>query len=156
MSISLVSCFLNTWQVEHGDITPVMLRFEEDMRHPLRNAAFGDLIEATLIQVQKTKVDLQLAISAVDKLLQSNELNFHMMALVPAVVVAWVLVRNTLAVTKHLVVQASVTSSGSALVLLRRLKRHVARSAHTPHTLAAEGELAYIAFQVAQQVRCSS
>lgn len=36
----------------------------------------GDLLQTMLIQVQKTKVDVDLAMSALDKLLKSNELNF--------------------------------------------------------------------------------
>ena len=36
----------------------------------------GDLIQTLLIQVQKTKVDVDLAMAALDKLLKSNELNF--------------------------------------------------------------------------------
>lgn len=36
----------------------------------------GDLLQTILIQVQKTKVDVDLAMSALDKLLKSNELNF--------------------------------------------------------------------------------
>jgi len=42
----------------------------------LRNAITGDLLQTIFIQVQKTKVDVDLAMSALDKLLKSNELNF--------------------------------------------------------------------------------
>lgn len=38
--------------------------------------SLGDLIRTLLIQVQKTKVDVDLAMAALDKLLKSNELNF--------------------------------------------------------------------------------
>lgn len=34
------------------------------------------MIQTLLIQVQKTKVDVDLAMTALDKLLKSNELNF--------------------------------------------------------------------------------
>jgi hypothetical protein len=43
---------------------------------PVKNAIRGDLIRTLLIQVQKTKVDVDLAMAALDKLLKSNELNF--------------------------------------------------------------------------------
>jgi nuclear control of ATPase protein 2 len=36
----------------------------------------GDLIRALLIQVQKTKVDVELAMSGIDTLLKSQELVF--------------------------------------------------------------------------------
>lgn len=36
----------------------------------------GDLIRALLIQVQKTKVDVELAVSGIDALLKSQELVF--------------------------------------------------------------------------------
>lgn len=42
----------------------------------MKNAIQGDLIQTLLIQVQKTKVDVDLAMAALDKLLKSNELNF--------------------------------------------------------------------------------
>jgi len=38
-----------------------------------------------LIQVQKTKVDLELAMTALDKLLKANEINFALVTFVPAV-----------------------------------------------------------------------
>lgn len=36
----------------------------------------GDLVRALLIQVQKTKVDVELAVSGIDALLKSQELVF--------------------------------------------------------------------------------
>src|ERR1041384_6084098 len=45
----------------------------------------GDLIRTLLIQVQKTKVDLELSMTALDKLLKSNELNFAFLAVGPSI-----------------------------------------------------------------------
>lgn len=42
----------------------------------LLTSIIGDLLQTIFIQVQKTKVDVDLAMSALDKLLKSNELNF--------------------------------------------------------------------------------
>jgi nuclear-control-of-ATPase protein 2 len=42
-----------------------------------------------LIQVQKAKVDLELAMSALDKLLRSNELNFAFLAVVPSLLAVY-------------------------------------------------------------------
>jgi hypothetical protein len=49
----------------------------------------GPLIRSLLIQVQKVKVDGALAMSALDKLLQSNELNFGFLALIPTLLVSY-------------------------------------------------------------------
>lgn len=49
---------------------------KEFKRKMLILAYIGDLLQTILIQVQKTKVDVDLAMSALDKLLRSNELNF--------------------------------------------------------------------------------
>lgn len=46
------------------------------MEHRDLHRKLGDLIQMLLIQVQKTKVDVDLAMAALDKLLKSNELNF--------------------------------------------------------------------------------
>lgn len=45
----------------------------------------GDLLQTMLIQVQKTKVDVDLAMSALDKLLKSNELNFAFLGKIVAI-----------------------------------------------------------------------
>lgn len=44
-----------------------------------------------LIQVQKTKVDLELAMAALDKLLKSNELNFAFLAVGPSLFIVYLL-----------------------------------------------------------------
>jgi nuclear-control-of-ATPase protein 2 len=50
-------------------------------------AVRGDLVRALLIQVQKTKVDLEVAMSGIDSLLKSQELVFGMIGLTPGVLV---------------------------------------------------------------------
>ena len=52
-----------------------------------RTASLGDLVRLMLIQVQKTKVDVEVAMAALDKLLKANELNFTLLTVVPAVIV---------------------------------------------------------------------
>nr|CAG8623420.1 3420_t:CDS:2 [Entrophospora candida] len=56
-----------------------------------RLALMGNLIRTLLIQVQKTKVDLELAMAALDKLLKSNELNFAFLAVGPSLFVVYLL-----------------------------------------------------------------
>ena len=66
-----------------GDLSPVLRLYEQAIKHPLRNALFGDLVKLLLIQGQKSKVDLEGALLALDRLLRANELNFELMAVLP-------------------------------------------------------------------------
>ena len=63
-------------KVREGDLTPVLRAYEKDLRRPFVGTVRGDLIRALLIQVQKTKVDVELAVSGIDALLKSQELVF--------------------------------------------------------------------------------
>ncbi|KAL7753367.1 Nuclear control of ATPase protein 2 [Sorochytrium milnesiophthora] len=72
--------------IEHvraGDISLVLDDYENEIHRPIASALTGPLITLMLIQVQKTKVDVELAMSALDKLLRSNELNFAFLAVLP-------------------------------------------------------------------------
>lgn len=72
-------------KVKEGDVTPVLKAYEKDMRKPVVGAIKGDLVRSLLIQVQKTKVDLEVAISGIDALLKSQELVFGFVGLTPGV-----------------------------------------------------------------------
>ncbi|KAJ2345105.1 Nuclear control of ATPase protein 2 [Coemansia sp. RSA 2618] len=72
------------YRVENGDLSDVMQVYSHEMQKPFRNAVFGDLVQAMLIQVQKVKVDVGQTMAALDKLLKSNELNFLLLSTVPA------------------------------------------------------------------------
>lgn len=74
-------------KVKEGDVTPVLKAYERDLRKPFVGAVRGDLVRALLIQVQKTKVDLEVAMSGIDSLLKSQELVFGMIGLTPGVLV---------------------------------------------------------------------
>lgn len=73
--------------VHEGDLTPVLRVYESDLRRPFRGAIGGELVRALLIQIQKTKVDVEVAISGIDRLLKSQELVFGMVGLTPGVLV---------------------------------------------------------------------
>lgn len=62
--------------VKEGDLTPVLRAYERDLRAPFVGTVRGDLVRALLIQIQKTKVDVEIAISGIDALLKSQELVF--------------------------------------------------------------------------------
>ena len=72
-------------KVKEGDVTPVLRAYERDLKKPLKGAVSGDLVRALLIQVQKTKVDLEVAISGIDALLRSQELVFGFVGLTPGI-----------------------------------------------------------------------
>ncbi|KAG2180838.1 hypothetical protein INT43_008417 [Umbelopsis isabellina] len=80
-----------TSQVREGDLSSVLKAYEEAIKSPVKNAIRGDLIRTLLIQVQKTKVDVDLAMAALDKLLKSNELNFAFLAVAPSMILMWAL-----------------------------------------------------------------
>lgn len=62
--------------VKEGDLTPVLTAYERDLRRPFVGTVRGDLVRALLIQVQKTKVDVEVAVSGIDSMLKSQELVF--------------------------------------------------------------------------------
>ncbi|KAI8825635.1 ATP synthase regulation protein NCA2-domain-containing protein [Fimicolochytrium jonesii] len=78
-------------QAQKGDLSVVLQAYAEEIKSPIKNAISGDLIRALLIQVQKAKVDGELAIDALDKLLRSNELNFAFLAVTPSLFLTWLL-----------------------------------------------------------------
>lgn len=62
--------------VKQGDLTLVLKAYERDVQKPLMGALRGDLITTLLIQIQKTKVDVEVAMSGIDSLLKSQQLVF--------------------------------------------------------------------------------
>ncbi|KAJ1997084.1 Nuclear control of ATPase protein 2, partial [Coemansia thaxteri] len=80
-------------RVDSGDLSDVMRVYSREMQQPFRNAVFGDLVQAMLIQVQKVKVDVGQTMAALDKLLKSNELNFLLLSTVPATLTIYAAIR---------------------------------------------------------------
>ncbi|KAF2445191.1 NCA2-domain-containing protein [Karstenula rhodostoma CBS 690.94] len=73
--------------VREGDLTPVLRAYERDIQSPVKGAIMGNLASALLIQVQKTKVDVEVAMSGIDSILKSQELLFGFIGLTPGVLV---------------------------------------------------------------------
>ncbi|KAK8090904.1 Nuclear control of ATPase protein 2 [Apiospora phragmitis] len=63
-------------KVQQGDLTPVLRAYEKDLRTPLMGA------------VQKTKVDVEVAMTGIDTLLRSQELVFGFVGLTPGILVS--------------------------------------------------------------------
>ncbi|KAI1313884.1 Nuclear control of ATPase protein 2 [Mortierella claussenii] len=75
--------------VHNGDISMVMRAYEQDIKTPFQGAIKGNLVQTFLIQIQKTKVDVEVAMAALDKLLKANELNFAFLAVGPSLLLLW-------------------------------------------------------------------
>ncbi|KAF9128018.1 Nuclear control of ATPase protein 2 [Mortierella sp. 14UC] len=75
--------------VYNGDISVVMRAYESELKTPLKGAVAGHLVQTLLIQIQKTKVDVEVAMAALDKLLKANELNFAFLAVGPSLLLLW-------------------------------------------------------------------
>lgn len=56
---------------------------------PLRSAVGGSLIRALLIQVQKVKVDVALAMDGIEKMLRSQQLTFGFVGVAPSLLVLY-------------------------------------------------------------------
>ncbi|PGG99294.1 hypothetical protein AJ80_09394 [Polytolypa hystricis UAMH7299] len=76
-------------KVKEGDLTPVLRAYERDLRKPFVGTVRGDLVRALLIQIQKTKVDVEIAIGGIDALLKSQELVFGLVGLTPGILVSY-------------------------------------------------------------------
>ncbi|EER28297.1 Nuclear control of ATPase protein 2 [Coccidioides posadasii str. Silveira] len=75
--------------VREGDLTLVLKAYERDLQSPFMGAVRGDLITTLLIQIQKTKVDVEVAMSGIDSLLQSQQLVFAFIGLTPGILVSY-------------------------------------------------------------------
>lgn len=62
----------------------VMSRYEKELMHPVQNLLSGELARALLIQVQKLKLDIETAMLELDQILKANEINFAILAALPA------------------------------------------------------------------------
>ncbi|GKZ27880.1 nuclear control of ATPase protein 2, partial [Aspergillus brasiliensis] len=82
-----------TAKVREGDLTPVLKAYENDLRSPFVGTIKGDLVRALLIQIQKTKVDVEIAIGGIDALLKSQELVFGFIGLTPGIMVSYAALR---------------------------------------------------------------
>jgi nuclear-control-of-ATPase protein 2 len=76
-------------KVREGDLTPILRAYEKDLTSPIVGALRGNLIRALLIQIQKTKVDVEVAMGGIDSLLKSQELLIGFISLTPGLLVAW-------------------------------------------------------------------
>ena len=62
-----------TAKLHEGDLTPILKAYEKELKSPLYGSVMGNLIRTLLIQIQKTKVDVEVAMGGIDSLLKSQE-----------------------------------------------------------------------------------
>ncbi|KAI9723089.1 MAG: Nuclear control of ATPase protein 2 [Chrysothrix sp. TS-e1954] len=74
-------------RVREGDLTTILRAYEKDLQRPLYNSLRGNLVRTLLIQVQKTKVDVEVAMNGIDSILKSQELVFGFVGLTPGLLV---------------------------------------------------------------------
>ncbi|KAL6518705.1 hypothetical protein OROHE_017755 [Orobanche hederae] len=69
----------------------VMTRYEKEITHPIQSLMGGELVRGLLIQVQKLKLDIEEAMLELDQILRANEINFAILAALPAFFLSLVL-----------------------------------------------------------------
>ncbi|KAG0565107.1 hypothetical protein M758_8G160500 [Ceratodon purpureus] len=69
----------------------MMIRYETELSHPLRNLLTGQLARALLIQVQKLKLDIETAMLELNQILRANEINFAVLSAMPALLGAFLI-----------------------------------------------------------------
>ncbi|KAK4908158.1 Nuclear control of ATPase protein 2, partial [Elasticomyces elasticus] len=80
-------------RVRQGDLSAVLKAYEKDMQSPARGAIFGSLVQSLLIQVQKTKVDVEVAMNGIDEILKSQELLFGFVGVAPGIAISFLVFR---------------------------------------------------------------
>ncbi|XP_057497856.1 protein DGS1, mitochondrial-like isoform X2 [Actinidia eriantha] len=69
----------------------VMARYEKELTNPIKSLVGGELARALLIQVQKLKLDIETAMLELDQILRANEINFAILAALPAFFLSFLL-----------------------------------------------------------------
>ena len=105
------------------DMTVIMDDYRRDMQHPWRSLLLGDLLRQFLIQVQQVKVSGEAAMVTMDQLLSANNINFNILATIPAVIAGLLLVYTVRDVVVRVVMRGSDLTS--VFEAVRRRMREV-------------------------------
>ncbi|ETS83841.1 hypothetical protein PFICI_05717 [Pestalotiopsis fici W106-1] len=122
-------------KVREGDVTPVLRAYEKDLRSPFVGALRGDLVRTLLIQVQKTKVDVEVAMAGIDALLKSQELVFGFIGLTPGILVSIGLVQYLRTVFGGKRSYRQEGHAGKAVRVLRNIDRIFSEATPSPNNL---------------------
>eukprot|EP01018_Ginkgo_biloba_P006080 Gb_02814 [translate_table: standard] len=96
----------------------MMARYEKELMHPLQSLLGGELAHALLIQIQKLKLDIETAMLELNQILRANEINFAILAALPAFFIIVILAR---VVQIWLMQEKGAEGKGRAARLQRRL-----------------------------------
>lgn len=122
-------------KVAEGDVTPVLRAFEKDLRSPFMGTIRGDLVRSLLIQVQKTKVDIEVAMTGIDALLKSQELVFGFVGLTPGVLVSYSFYQYLRRTFGGRSGQRRSRKSGKAVRILRNIDRILSEARPTENNI---------------------
>lgn len=125
-------------KVREGDLTPVLKAYEKDLESPFKGTVRGNLIRALLIQIQKTKVDVEVAMGGIDALLKSQELVFGFVGLTPGVLVTYFFIQSLRSSFSEKRGSKAARKQGKMLRQLRNIDRILVDSVPTDY-----GELHY-------------
>ncbi|SPO05987.1 related to NCA2 protein [Cephalotrichum gorgonifer] len=135
-------------RVAQGDVTPVLRAFEKDLKSPLLGALKGDLVRSLLIQVQKSKVDMEVALSGIDALLRSQELVFGFVGLTPGILVSVGLYQYVRGVLSGRVGLRREGRAGRTIRAVRTIGRMLARADLTPEKTMTYEQIGNLLCQV--------
>jgi nuclear-control-of-ATPase protein 2 len=125
-------------KVREGDLTTVLKSYEKDIQSPVKGAIVGNLASALLIQVQKTKVDIEVAMSGIDSILKSQELLFGFIGLTPGVLVSVGVYRWLRGIFSSRKGVQQWARQGRMLLILRNIDRILTGASPTE-----DGEISY-------------
>eukprot|EP00045_Choanoeca_perplexa_P015393 m.192997 g.192997 ORF g.192997 m.192997 type:complete len:568 (+) comp16971_c0_seq5:158-1861(+) len=140
-----------------GDLTVVMKDFEAGLRTPVKGVIAGRLLRTVLIQVQKAKVDMQQALSGMDKLMKSNELTFQLIALMPAVLLTYATITTLWGMSVGRFNRKSQVTARKIQACLQEIERAILNACvcEPEEWLQYEGELVIACVQAAEQINAS-
>ncbi|OTB06380.1 hypothetical protein M426DRAFT_319116 [Hypoxylon sp. CI-4A] len=122
-------------KVREGDVTPILRAYEKDLRSPFMGTLRGDLVRTLLIQVQKTKVDIEVAMSGIDSLLKSQELVFGFVGLTPGILVSMGVIQYLRGVLGGRKGFRETRKAGKCVRVLRNIDRILSEATPTPNNL---------------------
>ncbi|KHJ30466.1 putative atp synthase regulation protein nca2 [Erysiphe necator] len=109
--------------IREGNLTPVLRAYEKELKNPLIGTIWGDLLRTLLIQIQKSKVDLEIALNGIDALLKSQELVFGFVGLTPGVLICFAVFRYISEVIKNMRGLKQGQKAGQTMRTLRNIDR---------------------------------
>ncbi|PWN23720.1 NCA2-domain-containing protein [Microstroma glucosiphilum] len=125
-------------KVREGDLDVVMRAYEDQLKSPFKALTMGSLPRLLLIQVQKAKYDLAVAMSGIDHLLKSQALLFGAVGIAPAMGILWLGFRGAKWIVRGREMRDDGREKERAWAAMRRVDRLLTRGTSSP-THAGEG-----------------